>query len=134
MKAKIFGAGSIGNHLSHALRTLGHDVMLCDIDPSALERTKASIYPSRYGSWDECIELALVPEARRGDFDLIIIGTPPDTHMELALQALEEEPKAILIEKPVCTPGLERADALLAAADAKRCRLFVGYDHVVGLA
>src|SRR5262245_18293277 len=134
MKAKIFGAGSIGNHLSHALRTLGHDVMLCDVDPAALERTRDSIYPSRYGCWDEGIELALVPEARRGEFDLIIIGTPPDKHMELALQALEEGPKAMLIEKPVCTPALEEADTLLSAADAKGCRLFVGYDHVVGMA
>jgi predicted dehydrogenase len=48
------------------------------------------------------------------------------------LEALEEVPKAILIEKPVCTPSLDDADALIDKAKAKNCRVFVGYDHVVG--
>ena len=134
LKAKVIGAGSIGNHLSHALRALGHDVTLCDIDPAALERTKNQIYPSRYGCWDEAIKLCRVPEAPVGGYDLIVIGTPPDSHIQLASQALEEEPRAILIEKPVCTPALEGADALVSKARAKGCQLFVGYDHVAGLA
>jgi len=50
------------------------------------------------------------------------------------LEALTEEPRAILIEKPVCTPALEHADDLLAAAQKRGCVLFVGYDHVVGAA
>jgi predicted dehydrogenase len=132
MKAKVFGAGSIGNHLSNALRVLGHDVILCDVDPEALRRTKTDIYPARYGRWDDSIELCLVDEAPRGGFDLIIIGTPPDSHMEVALCALEEAPKAILIEKPVCTPAIEGANDLLDRAKAQECQLFVGYDHVVG--
>ena len=49
MKIKIYGAGSIGNHLANASRTLGYSVDICDIDPAALERTKTQIYPSRYG-------------------------------------------------------------------------------------
>ena len=134
MKAKVLGAGSIGNHLSNALRVLGHDVVLCDIDPAALQRTKADIYPARYGRWDDEIMLCLVNDAPRGGFDLIVIGTPPDGHIELALRALEESPKAILIEKPVCTPALAGADDLVAKAKAKGCQLFVGYDHVVGSA
>jgi predicted dehydrogenase len=134
MKAKVLGAGSIGNHLSNALRVLRHDVVLCDVDPAALQRTKADIYPARYGHWDDGIELCLINDAPRGCFDLIIIGTPPDSHMALALSALEESPKAILIEKPICTPALERADDLLAGAKARACQLFVGYDHVVGRA
>jgi predicted dehydrogenase len=54
--------------------------------------------------------------------------------MALSLQALEEGPTAILIEKPVCTPALEHVEELLARARTKDCRLFVGYDHVVGAA
>jgi predicted dehydrogenase len=65
---------------------------------------------------------------------MILIGTPPDSHMPLALQALEEDPGALLIEKPVCTPNLENADKLIEKAKAKGCRLFVGYDHSVGAA
>ena len=134
MRAKVLGAGSIGNHLTNALRVLGHDVVLCDVDPAALQRTNVEIYPTRYGRWDDGIELSLANEAPRGGFDLIIIGTPPDSHMALALSALEESPKAILIEKPVCTPDLRGADDLISRATAQGCRLFVGYDHVVGLA
>ena len=132
MRAKVFGAGSIGNHLSNALRVLGHDVVLCDVDRTALWRTKADIYPARYGRWDNSIELCLVDDATRGGFDFIVIGTPPDSHIELALRALEESPNAILIEKPVCTPTLEGVNDLLAGAKARGCQLFVGYDHVVG--
>lgn len=134
MKAKILGAGSIGNHLSNALRALGHDVVLCDIDPEALVRTRQDIYPARYGIWDEAIELCLAEEAPTGGFDLIVIGTPPDNHIDLALNALSEAPRAILIEKPVCTPSMEGVDDLVARSRAQGCQLFVGYDHVVGAA
>jgi predicted dehydrogenase len=134
MKAKVIGAGSIGNHLSNALRVLGHDVTLCDVDPAALQRTKTEIYPTRYGRWDDGIDLCLAGKAPRGGFDLIVVGTPPDSHIALALAALEEAPRAILIEKPVCTPSLEGVNELLARANAQGCRLFVGYDHVVGQA
>src|SRR5262245_48382897 len=107
MRVKIIGAGSIGNHLSHAARCLDWSVALIDSDPAALERTKAQIYPIRYGGWDRAIRLFTADVAPRGGYDLICIGTPPDNHMELALLALEEAPKAVLIEKPVCTPVLE---------------------------
>jgi predicted dehydrogenase len=134
MKIKMLGAGSIGNHLSHAARRLGWSVDLIDIDPAALKRARDEIYPGRYGSWDEAIGLFTSDDAPKGGYDLILVGTPPDSHMPLALAALDEEPRAILIEKPVCTPDLESADELLAKAKAKDCPLFVGYDHVVGAA
>lgn len=134
MKLKVLGAGSIGNHLSHAARRLGWSVDLVDIDPAALHRARDEIYPSRYGGWDDAIGLFTSDVAPKGGYDMILVGTPPDSHMPLALHALDEEPRAILIEKPVCTPDLDSADALLAKAKAKDCRLFVGYDHVVGAA
>ena len=37
---KIFGAGSIGNHLAHASRSLGWNVTICDVDQAALDRTR----------------------------------------------------------------------------------------------
>ena len=134
MKIKVLGAGSIGNHLSHAARHLGWSVDLIDIDPKALDRARDEIYPARYGKFDSAIGLYTSDQAPKGGYDLILVGTPPDSHMPLALDALDESPRAILIEKPVCTPGLDGADALMAKANAKNCRLFVGYDHVVGAA
>ncbi|MBF0284862.1 MAG: Gfo/Idh/MocA family oxidoreductase [Magnetococcales bacterium] len=133
-KVKVLGAGSIGNHLSNASRFLGWEVHLCDVDAAALERTRESIYPARYGKWDEAIQLHRCDQAPRGGFDFIFIGTPPDSHMKLALAALEEKPRALLIEKPLCTPGLEHAQELVDRAKAQGTLVMVGYDHVVGMA
>lgn len=131
---KILGAGSIGNHLANASRRLGWNVTLCDKDPAALQRTKNEIYPSRYGQWDESIQLFTSTEVPRGGFDLIFIGTPPDSHMDLAIQAIGEKPKAILVEKPLCTPALEKADELNRLAAETGVEVFVGYNHVVSTA
>jgi predicted dehydrogenase len=131
---KIFGAGSIGNHLAHASRSLGWNVTICDVDQGALDRTKQTIYPTRYGKWDEAIKLSLVKTAPRGEFDLIVVGTPPDSHLPLAFAALEEKPKAILVEKPLCPPNLEQAQTLQNMVTESGTLAFVGYDHVVGKA
>lgn len=133
-RVKIYGAGSIGNHLAHASRRMGWAVTVCDVDPKALMRMKEEIYPSRYGQWDPAIRLCLNTEAPAGGFDLICIGTPPDHHLSLALQALREQPKAILIEKPLCTPSLEQAQELWQQVQRSSTKVFVGYDHVVGKA
>jgi predicted dehydrogenase len=134
MKVKIHGAGSIGNHLSHASRSLGWSVDLCDIDPKALERTRTQIYPARYGAFDTAIRLFESKDAPRGGYDLICIGTPPDVHIRLALAALEEKPRAVLIEKPLCGPDLAGAQELHDRAAALGVAVFIGYDHVVGRA
>ena len=133
-KVKVFGAGSIGNHLSNASRAMGWDVDICDVDQAALDRTKNDIYPMRYGEWDEGIGLYLNDDAPVGGYDLIFVGTPPDSHMSLAMAAVEENPKAILVEKPLCGPDLAGGQELLDAANAKGIKVFVGYDHVVGAA
>ncbi len=129
---KILGAGSIGNHMSHAARSLGWSVDLCDISGTALDRTRTQIYPGRYGAWDDRIGLLTADEAPRGEHDLIVVGTPPDSHMDLAIAALADRPKALLIEKPLCGPGLDRAQVLFGAARDSGVRVFAGYDHVVG--
>jgi predicted dehydrogenase len=131
---KIVGAGSIGNHLAHAARTLGCSVVVTDVSPEALDRMRHDIYPGRYGRWDDGIELRLAGDAPVAGFDLICIGTPPDTHIPLALQALRERPAALQIEKPLCTPDLGQADELAALGLAGATRVFVGYDHAIGKA
>ncbi len=133
-RVKIFGAGSIGNHLCHASRVLGWHVDLCDIDGDALRRAREEIYPSRYGAWDETIGLYHADDAPRGGYNLIVVGIPPDHHVDVAMTALEEEPAALLIEKPICGPGLEGASELLRSIENSPTKSFVGYNHVVGSA
>jgi predicted dehydrogenase len=131
---KVIGAGSIGNHLAHAARRLGCDVLVCDVSDAALDRMRREVYPTRYGAWDNAIELCHADRAPVGGFDLICIGTPPDSHMALARQALAEQPKALQIEKPLCTPDLSGAAELHRAIREGSTRVFVGYDHVIGRA
>ena len=131
IKVKILGAGSIGNHLSNAARSKGWDVTLCDIDPAALERTRNEIYPARYGAFDEEIKLMLNDDAPSGGFDYIFIGTPPDSHVPLALEAVKEKPKAILVEKPFATPDMKGCQELFDQCKANGIECFVGYDHAI---
>jgi predicted dehydrogenase len=133
-RVKIYGAGSIGNHIAHASRQLGWEVVVCDVSDTALERMKNEIYPARYGRWDQAIKLYNNKSAPVGGFDLIHIGTPPEFHIPLALQCIHENPKGILIEKPLCTPSLDQAQELYQISQASSTRVFVGYDHVVGKA
>ncbi len=131
-KVKIFGAGSIGNHLAHACRRQGWQVSICDLDSAALERTRKDIYPARYGAWDEEIELVAPAELEQQDFDLVIIGTPPDTHMDIACAELNRRPpRVMLIEKPVCTPSLEKAGELLELQEKTNTFVAVGYNHTL---
>lgn len=134
MRLKIIGAGSIGNHMAHAARTLGWDVVVTDLDVAALARMREEIYPGRYGGWDPAIRLVPSHAVPRGGFDLIHIGTPPDTHLALAAVALDEQPRGLLIEKPLCPPSLDGLGALVRRAGDSSTRVFVGYDHVVGAA
>ena len=127
----IYGAGSIGNHLAHASRRKGWKVTVVDIDDDALRRTQLSIYPSRYGEWDKSIELRNVSELGAEQYDLVVVGTPPDLHLKIASEALRHQPCAILIEKPASALDLAGADELVKRAGELGVRLFIGYDHIV---
>ena len=75
MKIKIYGAGSIGNHLANASRVLGWEVDVYDVDPKALYRMKSEIYPNRYGHWDNSIGLFENKNLQNKKYDIILIGT-----------------------------------------------------------
>jgi predicted dehydrogenase len=130
-RVKIYGAGSIGNHMAQASRSMGWSVDICDIDKDALKRTKEEIYPLRYGQWDEEIGLFHCDDVPVGGYDIIIIGTPPDSHMSLARLAVKEGAKTVLVEKPLCTPDLSGAQELYEEAAEANCAVFVGYDHAI---
>lgn len=132
MKVKVIGAGSIGNHLTQACRRMGWEVTVVDTDPEALRRMKEEIYPQRYGTWDESIVLTTSEQEPKGGFDIICIGTPPHVRMPLALAALAEKPKILLLEKPLCAPTLEGlAEFMAAYRNQSDTIAIVGYDHAV---
>jgi predicted dehydrogenase len=130
-KVLIFGAGSIGNHLAFASRTKGWAVTMVDIDDQALGRTKDDTYPGRYGKWDPGIVLK---SSLTGDeeFDFVIVGTPPDIHLENAYHALEQfQPKVLLLEKPAVPPDGASLDLLRQLSEDKRSMTLVGYNHLL---
>tara|TARA_B100000989_G_C19531606_1_gene470277 strand:+ start:1261 stop:2337 length:1077 start_codon:yes stop_codon:yes gene_type:complete len=129
MKVLILGCGSIGNHLANASRRMDWEVSMCDVDPNAIKRTKDLIYPSRYGGWDDKIKFIEFPTSEISKFDMVIVGTPPDTHIDLAIQALKIKPKCILIEKPLCGLDFSNIDQLINLANEENVKLFIGYDH-----
>ena len=132
MRVKIFGAGSIGNHLAYGCRRRGAEVTLCDVDAAALERTRHEIYPSRYGAWDEQLRLASVSDVADEAFDLVVVGTPPDTHLAIAREQFERAaPRVLVVEKPLCTPDLAGAEELREAARRAGTMVCVGYNHTL---
>lgn len=131
MHVKIIGAGSIGNHLSQAARRMGWRVTVIDRDPAALKRMREDIYPTRYGAWDEAIKQFVSGEEPKGGYDIIMFGTPPDVRIPLAMQALKEKPRLMLLEKPLCGPDAKGLKQLMTAARRQKTILLVGYDHGV---
>ncbi len=131
MRIKVIGAGSIGCHMAHASRMCGWNVVMSDIDPKALKRAKNEIFPARYGTWFP--EIEFVPADGKEDicYDIIIIGTPPESHLEIALKQLKCKPRAMLIEKPLAQPDLKFVDDFLSKIVETNTRCFVGYDHTV---
>jgi predicted dehydrogenase len=130
---KIIGAGSIGNHVANASRALGWNVILTDADPRALERARQTIYPSRYGDWDEAIELRESRDALNDYADVVFIGTPPDSHISVANEILDSSnPRALIIEKPVCGPDLAGCAALWDRLAGTGIFAAVGYNHTLG--
>ncbi|MBP9760242.1 MAG: Gfo/Idh/MocA family oxidoreductase [Candidatus Pacebacteria bacterium] len=133
MKVLIIGAGSIGNHLAQASRRMGWQVTVSDTDLEALRRMREDIYPTRYGVWDGTIRLIDATGCRPeiGEFDIIMIGTPPDSHTALATKALALKPAMLHVEKPL----LAAPDDVRAFEEAVRLTpgsiVTVGYDHAV---
>ena len=133
MKGRVFGAGSIGNHLTYALRQHDYDVEVIDIDDKALIRMEKEIYPSRYGVWDENIKLLKQPT---NDYvDIEIIGTPPDTHTNLLVKRIENsKSKLWLVEKPFTYPSLKHIKKIEEILRNHNSSIFVGYNHSVSKA
>lgn len=130
---KIYGAGSIGNHLAQACRRKGWKVYMVDNDQTALDRMRNDIYPSRYGKWDEYINLFASGEEPFGIFDVVFVGTPPDVRLDIAFDVLErDKPKVLQLEKPPCPPSdLGRLKELAARAKKSGVTCVVGYNHAV---
>lgn len=131
-KVLIFGSGSIGNHMTNACISLGWKVYITDKDPKALIRMKKEIYPSRYKKWNSKITQIEYNDiySSKDKFDLIIIGTPPETHYKIFSECEKNfKFSKILIEKPISNFDDKKIYRL--GNYKKNFRIFCGYNHTV---
>jgi len=94
---------------------------------------RTEIFPSRYGCWDQEIELVNeFPDTGSGQFEVVFIGTPPDSHIALSSGVLEYlEPDVLVIEKPLAVPSMDGVDEFLHRCEGVKTRTLVGYNHLL---
>lgn len=117
VRVAIIGAGWIAAQHVATLRALeGADVVaVCDVDQA---RARALANGARtYTDWRDMIS--------REQLDAVFICTPPLTHREVAVAALEQG-LHVYLEKPIAR-GLEDARAIVDAAARSRGICAVGY-------
>ena len=135
-RVAVFGAGSVGLHHARAWSKAGSEVDVFDISKEAISRSKDLIWPGRYGAPApnevDFRHYAAVSSLTRG-YDLVIIGTPPDSHLDLLRQILDNQMSSIImIQKPVSPPGEIPLDGFRAEAkraSVKGIKLLSGYNH-----
>lgn len=129
----IFGSGSIGNHLAYACRKLNLSVSVTDISSSALLRMKNKIYPFRYSKWDNKIQLIKYFNVfkLKKKFDLIIIGTPPETHYSLINKIFKKlNFEKLMVEKPLST-FKDKINYNKIRLQTNEKKIFIGYNHSI---
>jgi predicted dehydrogenase len=106
----IMGCGSVSaQYLPNGPRLDGLRFVACaDVDPAAAERAAAE------HGLEACTPEELL---RRGDVDVVLCLTPPDTHAGVALAAIAAG-KHVYTEKPLATSVAEARAVLDAAAAA----------------
>ena len=130
LRIGLIGAGFMGKAHSAAYATMQMHVwppaavpelaVVADQDAAA-----AASGAARFGfreltdDWRELV--------RRDDIDVIDICTPPDSHREIALEAIRHG-KHVLVEKPIALNG-EEAREMFEAAEAARVKHLVGFSY-----
>ncbi len=124
LKGAIAGFGFIagkGHHPAYAQREDVEIVAIADLCPARLEAARAAAPRARlYADWRELL-------ARERELDFVDVATPPDSHAEIALAALQRGVH-VLCEKPL-TRTLAEARALADAARAQRRVVFPAHNY-----
>jgi predicted dehydrogenase len=121
MRVVLVGLGNAG-HTLHlpALSNMKHVEVVgaCDLDEG--RRRRAS------GTWKVPVFDEYQSMLQRTDPELVIIGTPPDSHYDYCLEALASGAH-VICEKPFVT-SLDEADGIIAAAAAADRRVALNHE------
>lgn len=117
VRLALVGAGPWGLNIAHTVAAMkGVELaVVASRNPETAGRLAPATRVVR--DWRDAID---------ADVDGVVVATPPASHAEIALAAVEKR-RAVLIEKPL-TMNVAEAEAVLAAAE--RADVLVGVDHV----
>ncbi|MYE91270.1 Gfo/Idh/MocA family oxidoreductase [Candidatus Poribacteria bacterium] len=112
VKVGVIGCGAQGKNHLNVIRELPPETAIvrafCDLSPDRLQNAR-EMWPQACATSD--FKEMLAP----GELDLVIVATMPNTHMQMALAALEAGAD-VLCEKPFMR-NLEEATAVLNCAE-----------------
>ena len=123
MNVGVLGCGNIAqSHLPHILKHHGvQTVSVADPDRRTAEETARRFRIKNIHTDFDAMR-------REQDLDVVHVLTPPATHGELAVKAMEAGCH-VLVEKPMALT-LEEADAMLVAARKNHVKLCVDYNSL----
>jgi predicted dehydrogenase len=110
MRIAIVGCGDIANHHAGAIRQLANAEITACMD---LYRESAERYATKFGIPEVYTDLEAMTQQAK--FDLLLICTWPNLHLEQIRTACMNGVKAILCEKPLATSGAEALEILQIA-------------------
>ena len=113
------GVGSLGRHHARNYAEFAAEgkvelVGVCDIDPSTAEAVGSLHNIPHFSNWRDLLDKV----------DAVSIGTPTETHCEIACAFLERGIH-VLVEKPIALT-LDEADQMIEAAGKSGAKLMVG--------
>lgn len=120
MQVALIGYGYWGRNVAKAIVDSDFFVLKCifDLDKEQIRESKKLYDYQEYLSY----EAILLDE----EIQAVFIVTPPQSHFELALEALKHN-KHIFVEKPLC---MDDAKALILYQEAKKRKLSLHCDHI----
>lgn len=119
LKVGLIGCGGIGRPHVRALARL-HDVEIaavCDVVPENAHSFAARFGGEPYTDYRRLVE--------RKDIDCVVVTTPPSTHAQPTIAALESG-KHVMVQKPMALT-LAEADAMIAAAERSGKQMMVSF-------
>ncbi len=129
MKIKIIGCGSAGNHMAFAFKKIAKHIIMTDISSQTLLRSKNQIYKKRYKTWNKNIILKQEAKDHDNFYDLIIISSPPNTHLDLLKKNIFKS-NNFLIEKPLCAPSKKNINFFKSIISKfPKKNFYCGYNH-----
>ena len=117
VRVGVVGLGKMGKIHSRALQELGALACVCDVDSERARSASKEYCVAWYSSFDEMIS--------KEALDAVVIATPTNTHMDLALKAVQSG-LHVLMEKPL-TLSYKDGVRLAEVVEGKDIVFGVGY-------